>query len=190
MQNDSNTPEQSSASNYDSPPAFRINGKVVQFLMIILLALGLPITVAILGIIEMRKDRRPVVEVVDEPSSAEPIGLRSVLEHAAENAWKAPEVLNAAGARTFKRMCPSGEACLELGDQIKAVAISLDGVAIAPERIEEGGARWLIQIPHKSAQAFESELARLGFLGNDTSASSSVDTNCLYVIEIRIAQER
>ena len=190
MQNDSNTPDQSSANNYDSPPAFRINGKVVQFLMIILLALGLPITVAVLGIIEMRKDRRPVVEVLEEPTSAEPSGLRPMLEQAAENAWKAPGALVAGSASTFTIICPSREACLQLGDQIKAAALSVDGYVIPPERIEEGGTRWLIQVPHKRVQSFESDLARLGFLGNKSSTSRSLDAACLYVIEIRIAQER
>lgn len=187
MQNDPINPDQSSANNYDSPPAFRINAKVVQVLMILLLALGLPITVAVLGIIEMRKERRSTVEVLDEPSNEEPIGLRSVLEQAAENTWKAPEALDP-GARTFKIICPSGVACLQLGEQIKAAAVSVDGSVIPPERIEDGGTRWLIQVRNKNAQAFESQLAQLGFLGNNQTLSDAPDDNALFVIEIQIAK--
>lgn len=179
MENDSNT---SSHPDGQQPP-FRFNAKVAQFLVIVLLAMGLPIAVAVLGFLEMRKALR---EESTETVVAEPPGLREALEHAADASWKPPAGLGSTATR-FEQTCRTGTECLTLGERVKAVAIDLGGTVITPERIESGGTRWIVTIPASKSQEFDSALASLGF-HLAVSAGISDNGSAFYEIEIRIVE--
>jgi len=179
MENDSNN---SSHPDGQQPP-FRFNAKVAQFLIIVLIAMGLPIAVAVLGFLEMRKAMR---QESTESVVAEPPGLREVLEHAADASWKPPAGLGSTTNR-FEQTCRTGTECLNLGERVKAVAIDLGGTVITPERIESGGTRWIVNIPASKSREFDSALASLGFQSAVSGGISGIESS-FYEIEIRIME--
>lgn len=179
MQHD---PNSSSHSDGHQPP-FRFNAKVAQFLVIVLLALGLPIAVAVLGFLEMRKAMR---QEPTETVAAEPPGLREALERAADVSWSAPESLDSSSER-FEQTCRTGAECLDLGERVQAAATELGGTVVTPERIEAGGTRWIVTIPAAKSREFDSSLASLGFQ-HATPGGMSRSEPLIYQIEIRIVE--
>jgi hypothetical protein len=131
---------------------FRWNGKVLQMVSLVLVALALPMTMAIYGFREIRKASEPF------PDAA---GLRAVLENVVDEQWQAP-VLEGA-APIFMCEVSDEEACLKAGETIQNVVRNSGGVVLTPEKIESGGTRWLVQIPGDRAVSFETELAEAGF---------------------------
>ena len=137
----------------EAPPLpFRWNGKVLQMVSLVLVALALPMTIAIYGIRNIRKSSEPIPDAV---------GLRAVLENVVDETWQTP-VLESA-ARISVRELPDGEACLKAGETIQNLVRNYGGVVLTPEKIESGGTRWLVQIPGNRVASFETELAEAGF---------------------------
>jgi len=60
-------------------PPFRWNGKVLQMVSLVLVALALPMTIAIYGIRDIRKAAEPIPDAV---------GLRAVLENVVDETWQ------------------------------------------------------------------------------------------------------
>lgn len=161
------TPEQMPAS------PFRWNAKVAQMVAVLMVALALPVTIAILGIRDLRKNSLPAPEVE---------GLRGALETVVDSQWK-PPILEGA-IRTAFRKVPDGAACLRTGEDIQKLARDTGGTALTPERIESGGTRWLVQVPANRKNAFEAGLAARGFsLSPGVVAGDPV----FYAVEIQIA---
>ncbi len=154
------------------PPPFRWNSKVLKMLALLMVALALPVTIAILGIRDLRNAAPPAPEVE---------GLRGALETVVDSKWKEPFLEGA--VRTATRGVANGDACLETGDDVQALARDCGGSVLAPERIEEGGTRWLIQIPADRKAAFEAGLAARGF--SPVKGEAAGDP-VFYSLEIRI----
>ena len=155
-------------------PPFRWNGKVLQMVSLVLVALALPMTIAIYGIRDIRKAAEPI------PDAA---GLRAVLENVVNEQWQAP-VLEGA-ARISVREVPDGEACLNAGETIQNLVRNCGGVVLTPEKIESGGTRWLVQIPGDRVASFERHLVEAGFSSsNGDRAGESV----FFSIEIPISR--
>lgn len=160
-------PEQMPAS------PFRWNTKVAQMVAVLMVALALPVTIAILGIRDLRKNALPSPEVE---------GLRGSLEAVVDSQWK-PPVLEGT-IRTTVREVPDGTACLKTGEDLQSIARNTGATVITPERIESGGTRWLVQVPADRKTDFESGLAAKGFtLPSGGMAGDPV----FYAVEIRIA---
>ncbi len=151
-------------------PPFRWNSKVPQMVALLLVALALPVTVAIIGIRDIRKTPAPEVE-----------GLREALETVVDSKWKEPFLEG--GFRTASLGVANGDACLKTGEDVQALARDCGGSVLAPEKIEEGGTRWLIQIPADRKAAFEDGLAARGF---SPVAGGVPGDPVFYSIEIQI----
>lgn len=177
-----NEPSQCHEPSPENRP-FRFNAKVAQFVIIVLLAMALPIAVVVLGFLEMRKAMRE-----ETPEAlVEPPGLRTALEQAVDAAWSAPVNLGGTAGK-FEQTCRTGDECLRLGDEAKKIAAGFGGVVITPERIEQGGTRWIIQVPSAKAQDFESALVAMGFRMTSALPSDSQGEAALYELEIHIAK--
>ena len=161
------TPEQMPAS------PFRWNAKVAQMVAVLMVALALPVTIAILGIRDLRKNSLPAPEVE---------GLRGALETVVDSQWKLP-ILEGL-IRTSVREVPDGAACLQTGEDIQKLARDAGGTVLTPERIESGGTRWLVQVPADRKTAFEAGLATWGF---SLPPGNAVGDPVFYAVEIRIA---
>jgi hypothetical protein len=183
--NGNNEPREGQQMNEDQP-GFRLNAKVFQMLMLVLIALILPTVVAILGIQQMRQS-----DIKTTPQGAEELPeLRSSLEAVAEKAW-GPSDLTAGGFRVLVLECKDGDTCLQIGESIKEAANRLGGVVLSPERIEAGGTRWIIQVPQEAESDFNAALLRLGFLlppMDPLSAEKDKGKSILYQINLPIRQ--
>lgn len=156
---------------------FRFNSKVVHVGALVMLALALPLTLAILGFRDMRKPA-----VTSEPAP-EVEGLRGALETVVDSRWSAP-VLDSGTHRVVKEV-PNGDECLKVGNAVQEVARKMNLTVIIPEKIESGGTRWLVQMPVGSVSAFELELGLLGFTGLGAVAEPGSGV-VLYEVEIPI----
>lgn len=156
----------------DETPArpFRFNAKVAQVAALAMVALALPLTLAILGFRDMRHSA-PAPEI--------PV-LRGSLEGVVDAQWSPPDL--SAGTRKFERAVADGDACLALGESVGTLAEGLGGTVLSPERIEEGGTRWVVQIPAGKAAEFDAGLGRLGFAGPGEPAAAGEPV--LYEVEI------
>ena len=157
---------------------FRFNPKVVQMAALMMVALALPVTLAILGIRDIRQASR---ESESEPAP-EITSLRGALESVVDAQWSTPNL--PAGTRKSVREVADGDACLKAGEALQKLARSLDATVLSPEKIEAGGTRWIIQIPAGQVPAFEKGLGELGFAGVTESPGSAV--TILYEVEIPI----
>jgi len=146
---------------------------VIQVVALVMVALALPLTIAIYGIRDIRKASESTVDAA---------GLRSVLENIVDEKWQAPVL---AGAfRSVGCEVPDGEACLKAGDALQNLVRESSGMVLAPEKIESGGTRWIIQIPANRSSAFESGLAGAGF---SSPGGERNGDPVFYSVEIRIA---
>jgi hypothetical protein len=157
------------------PPAgpFRWNAKVLQMVALVMVALALPLTIAIFGIRDIR--------IAVQPTPESP-GLRAVLENVVNQNWQAPFLEGA--VRSSLREVPDGNACLKIGEAVQKIARDSGGVVLTPEKIESGGTRWLVQVPANQKDAFETALAAMGF---SSFTGVSKDDPVFYFVEIRIA---
>ena len=159
----------------EAPPLpFRWNGKVLQMVSLVLVALALPMTIAIYGIRDIRKASEPI------PDAG---GLRAVLQNVVDQQWQAP-ILEGA-SRISVRKVPNGEACLKAGETIQNLVRNCGGVVLTPEKIESGGTRWLVQIPGDRVASFETELAEAGF---SSPKGGRVGESVFFSIEIPISR--
>lgn len=156
---------------------FRLNSKVVQVGALVLVALALPLTLAILGFRDMRKPA-----ATSEPAAGTEV-LRGALETVVDSRWSTP-VLDTGSRRVLKEV-PNGEECLRIGNSVQEVAKKMDLTVVIPEKIESGGTRWLVQMPAGSVSAFELELGLLGFTGLGAAIEPGNGV-VLYEVEIPI----
>ena len=159
-------------------PPFRFNLKVVQVAALVLVALALPLTMAILGILDIRKSRSAANS---EPAPEIP-ALRGALETAVDAQWTAPDL--SGGTRKMVREVADGDTCLRVGDAVQELARKINATVLSPEKIEEGGTRWILQVPADQVAAFEAGLGELGFRGFTDSTEYPAAT--LYEVEIPI----
>ena len=181
MPHDPSQSYEPSSDDSEKQPPFRFNAKVAQFLILVLLALGLPMTVAILGFIEMRK----AIRHESQERTVDAAGLQEALEHAVDSVWEMPTGLGGPTNR-FEVISRSGDECLRIGEKVKKVATLLGGSVITPERIEAGGTRWIIQLPTAQSRMFDETLESLGFQRLPSQASETPDDALLYELDIRI----
>ena len=154
-------------------PPFRWNPKVIQMAALVMVALALPLTIAIYGIRDIRKASE---------STADATGLRTVLENIVDEKWKAP-VLE--GAMLSSGLGVSdGDAALKAGEALQNLVRESGGSVLTSEKIESGGTRWLVQVPARRSSDFESGLAAAGF--SPPVGARSGDP-VFYAVEIRIA---
>jgi len=177
------------AQRPDEPvPKFRVNAQVFQILGLLAVALALPITILVLGLIGMRKDQlnAPVEPRVSD-SPAEVPGLRQSLESIAEANLPIGPVespmcifrlrLDGAENRDQKR--------LEILDVFKR---SDAGFAETGDSAQQS---WIVTVEPSRVALFENDLIRMGFLGQKTGEGSETrvsDTGAnqsvLYKVEL------
>jgi len=177
------------AQRPDEPvPKFRVNAQVFQILGLLAVALALPITILVLGLIGMRKDQlnAPVEPRVSD-SPAEVPGLRQSLESIAEANLAIGPVespmcifrlrLDGAENRDQKR--------LEILDVFKR---SDAGFAETGDSAQQS---WIVTVEPSRVALFENDLIRMGFLGQKTGEGSETrvsDTGAnqsvLYKVEL------
>jgi hypothetical protein len=158
---------------------FRFNPKVVQMAALVLVALALPLTLAIIGFRDIREIRQSAREA--EVAAEIPV-LRGSLESVVDAQWTPPDL--SVGTRKVVREVPDGEACIGVGESVGALAKRLGATVLSPERIEDGGTRWIIQVPAGRVGEFEEGLRGLSFEGVGDAPESG--DSLLYEVEIPI----
>jgi hypothetical protein len=150
-----------------------MNAQVFQILGLLAVALALPITILVLGLIGMRKDRLnvPVETRISDPTAEVP-GLRQSLESIAEANLPIGPVespmcifslrLNDAEKSKKKR--------LELLDLFKR---SDAGFAETGDSAQQS---WIVTVEPSRVEFFENGLFRMGFLGDRSEWSEGSET--------------
>jgi hypothetical protein len=147
----------------EAVPKFRVNAQVFQILGLLAVALALPITILVLGLIGIRKDRlNAPVETQITDSTSEVPGLRQSLESIAE--------ANLPIGPVESSMCifslrlddaeKSKKKRLEILDLFKR---SNAGFA---ETEDSSKISWIVTIEPSRVDFFENALFRMGFLGD------------------------
>ena len=158
------------AQRPDEPvPKFRVNAQVFQILGLLAVALALPITILVLGLIGMRKDRlHPPVETRISDSTAEVPGLRQSLESIAEAHMPIGPVESP--MRIFRLRLDATEKskkkCLELLDLFKR---SNAGFAETGDSAQQS---WIVTVESSRVDFFENDLIQIGFLADRTGEGS------------------
>jgi hypothetical protein len=155
---------------------FRFNAKVAQMAGLVLVALALPLTLAIIGFRDIRQSAR------EAGPAPEISALRGALETVVDAQWTPPDL--SAGKRKVGLEVADGDACLGVGESVGSLAKTLGATVLSPEKIEEGGTRWTIQVPSGEVAAFEEGLKKLGFQGMADLPESQ--GSILYEVEIPI----
>jgi hypothetical protein len=153
----------------ESVPKFRVNAQVFQILGLLAVALALPITILVLGLIGMRKDRlNAAVETRISDSTAEVPGLRQSLESIAE--VNLPIAPVETPMRVFRLRLDLAEKSkkkrLELLDLLKQ---SNAGFVETGDSTQPS---WIVTIESSRVALFENDLIRMGFLGERTGEGS------------------
>lgn len=150
-------------------PKFRVNAQVFQILGLLAIALALPITILVLGLSGMRKDRlKAPVETQITNSNSEVPGLRQSLEYIAEANLPIGPVespmrifrlrLDEVGKHEKKR--------LELLDVFKQFNA---GFAETGDSTQQS---WIVTVEPSRVALFEKDLIQIGFLGQKTGEGS------------------
>ena len=177
------------AKNPNEPVAkFQLNAKVFQILGLLAVALALPVTILILGLSGMRKDRQPApVETGIADSTAEVPGLRQSLESIA--AANLPLGSVESSMRIF-RLCVNGaenrnKKRLEVLDFLKRSDIKF--VELGDSAQES----WIVTVESSRAVVFEKNLMSIGFRdekagegGNATISDATFKQSALYKIQL------
>jgi hypothetical protein len=146
-----------------------VNAQVFQILGLLAVALALPITILVLGLIGMRKDRlNAAVETRISDSTAEVPGLRQSLESIAE--VNLPIAPVETPMRVFRLRLDLAEKSkkkrLELLDLLKQ---SNAGFVETGDSTQPS---WIVTIESSRVALFENDLIRMGFLGERTGEGS------------------
>lgn len=136
------------------PSKFTLNPQVFRMLLIVLVALAVPLTVATLGFLQLTKKVPP--EAAAEPAMP---GLQAALEQAADKNWQ--PALEISDGRSVFYLEPSTSP-EEARKRIASAVTELRGTVV-PASEETGGGRILVQISAVRAPEFESK-ALLGFI--------------------------
>ena len=168
------------AQRPDEPlPKFRVNAQVFQILGLLAVALALPITILVLGLSGMHKDR---VKASEEPrisdDAAEVPGLRQSLESIAEANMPIGSVKSS--MRIFKLRVDGAEnhenKRLELLDFLKQLDVGF------AETSDSAKQSWLVAIGANQAKLLEAELNRIGFLDEKTGEGSMTnESGAIYI---------
>lgn len=184
--------ETNPSQNPNEPvPKFRLNTQVFQILGLLAVALALPITILILGLSGMRKDRQAVpVETVIADSMAEVPGLRQSLESIA--AANLPIGSVESSMRIF-RLCVNGAENrntkrLEVLDVLKRSEIGF------VELEDSARESWIVTVESSRAVEFEKNLTSIGFKDEEagegahaTISDAASNQSALYKIQLEEA---
>ena len=175
----------------ESVPKFQLNAKVFQILGVLAVALALPVTILILGLSGMRKDRQAVpMETGIADSTAEVPGLRQSLESIAAANLPVGSVessmrifslrVNGAETRNAKR--------LEVLDFLKRSGISF--VELSDSALES----WIVTVESSQALAFEKNVTSIGFKDEKAGegphariSDAASNQSALYKIQLEVA---
>jgi hypothetical protein len=180
------------AQNPDEPvPKFRLNAKVFQILGVLAVALALPVTILILGLSGMRKDRQAVPtepEIAD--STAEVPGLRQSLESIA--AANLPVGSVESSMRIFS-LCVNGAENrnakrIEVLDFLKRSGI---GFVELSDSTQDS---WIVTVESSQGVGFEKNLTSIGFTdekagegAHATISDAAFKQSVLYKIQLEVA---
>lgn len=142
---------------------FRLNPHVFQIVGLLAVALALPITILVLGVVGMQKERRDARETLEPTPVAELPGLRQSLEAIADAKLSVAPV--GSPMRTFWLQAKSEEIFQ------KKRAELLDCFNSARAGVVETGEatnpHWIVSLQTEEGREFESELQKLGFTSNE-----------------------
>jgi hypothetical protein len=180
------------AQNPDEPvPKFRLNAKVFQILGVLAVALALPVTILILGLSGMRKDRQSVpMETGIEDSTAEVPGLRQSLESIATANLPVGSIESS--MRIFTLRMNGAENLrtkrLEVLDFLNRSGIGF--VELSGSTQES----WIVTVESSQNLGFEKNLTSIGFKNEEAGEGahatiSGADSNpsALYKIQLEVA---
>lgn len=136
-------------------PAFRLNPRVFQIILVILLALALPLTCLIMGLREIHKNR---LSMPSEPAAEVP-GLRRSLENVADMNLPSPALPSASCSTVF--VLPDKTSLENRLIAIEAIIIKNGATFLPPLPDENGQFRILAQIPEAALSSFENDLRSL-----------------------------
>ena len=184
--------ETNPAQRPDEPaPKFRVNAQVFQILGLLAVALALPITILVLGLIGMRKDRlnAPVQTQISD-SAAEVPGLRQSLESIAEANLPIGPVESP--TRIFRLRLDATEKSekkrLEILDLFKRCDAGFAETGDSAQQI------WIVTVESSRVENFENDLIRMGFLSQKTGEGSKasfsdaeVEKSVLYKVHLEAA---
>jgi hypothetical protein len=166
-------------------PKFRLNSQVFQIVGLLAVALALPITILILGVLGIQKERRDARQTLEPTPVAELPGLRQSLEAIADATLSVAPVDSP--VRTFWLQAQSNEIVQ------KKRAELLDCFTRTPAGVVETGEmtnpHWIVSLPTGEVRAFESELQKLGFVSNEglgISGTSSAGESETVLYNIRM----
>ena len=168
-----------------------MNAQVFQILGLLAVALALPITILVLGLIGMRKDRlnAPVQTQISD-SAAEVPGLRQSLESIAEANLPIGPVESP--MRIFRLRSDATEKCekkrLEILDLFKRCDAGFAETGDSAQQI------WIVTVESSRVENFENDLIRMGFLSQKTGEGSKasfsdaeVEKSVLYKVHLEAA---
>ena len=170
-------------------PKFRVNAQVFQILGLLAVALALPITVLILGLNGIRKERQSTVvaEVQVSEAAAEVPGLRQSLESIADA--NLPVGLVESPMRIFSLRYEDAAQRVQKRNEVLEL-FKRSGIPFV-ETGETAADTWIVKVEPNSAESFENGLISLGFTkdktgeGNMTNESGAIDIKTtIYKIQI------
>jgi hypothetical protein len=170
-------------------PKFRVNAQVFQILGLLAVALALPITVLILGLNGIRKERQSTVvaEVQVSEAAAEVPGLRQSLESIADA--NLPVGLVESPMRIFRLRYEDAAQREQKRNEVLEL-FKRSGIPFV-ETGEDAADSWIVKVEPNSAESFENGLISLGVTkdktgeGNMTNESGAIDIKTtVYKIQI------
>ena len=140
-------------------PRFRLNVQVFQIFGLVIIALALPFTILILGLLDIRKNTKPnTPEKITETkqTSDEPPGLRSAFNSIAESLMPTPLLED--GIRRFLYFYKKTDSATTESD----LKLTLERLgAICLDASQTSRQNYLVHIPIQQAEKFESDLVAL-----------------------------
>jgi len=142
---------------------FRLNPHVFQIVGLLAVALALPITILVLGVVGIQKERRDARESLEPNPVTELSGLRLSLEAIADAKLSVAPV--SSPVRTFWLQAKSEEIVQKKrAELLDCFNRTRAGVV---ETGEATNPHWLVSLPTAEGRAFESELEKLGFTSHE-----------------------
>jgi hypothetical protein len=175
-------------------PKFRVNAQVFQILGLLAIALALPITILVLGLSGMRKDRlNAPVETQITDSTSEVPGLRQSLESIAE--------ANLPIGHLESPICSIFSLRLDDADKSKKKRLEIlelfrRSEAGFAETGDSAQPSWIVAVEPGRVEFFENGLFRMGFLGDRSEWSEGTETrvsdargnqSVLYKVQLEVA---
>lgn len=137
-------------------PRFRLNVQVFQIFGLVIIALALPFTILILGLLDIRKNTKPntadkITETIQ--TSVEPPGLRSAFNSIAESLMPTPLLED--GIRRFLYVYKKTDSVSTETD-LKRTLERLGALCL--DASQTSCQKYLIHIPIQQTEKFESDL--------------------------------